>query len=478
MLQIAAGDAVFVIDLFAFPDPAAALAALFEALARVEVVGHNLQFDLRFLAQLGFVPRRLFDTMLASRVLHAGDREDTGSRLGHKLGDVAARELARSPNKAEQKSDWSRPTLSPEQLRYAARDAAVLLPLAESLKAKLAAAGLTAAAELEMRALPGVAWVGPVGVDVAAWSAIATAAAAEVSRLCEEMTALAPNPNDLFDGRNWNSAEQVKQAFAGLGFTLASTEDAALAGIDHPLAGLLRDYRSTGMRAGTYGKAWLGEHVGPGARVLPSWNQLGAESGRMSCSDPNWQRVPRGSDYRKCFTAAPGCVLVKADYSQVELRIAAKVANEAVMIAAYRDGGDRHRLTAARVLGKDELAVTKADRQIAKSLNFGLLFGMGWKGLREYAQANYRVVLADEQAKGYRDAFFKAYPGLRQWHDRTRAGVKKRFDADPTGAHDVRTLAGRPDSSAGRPPAPTRSGRPAPSAGPTTAPGCGGRRNR
>jgi DNA polymerase I len=176
---------------------------------------------------------------------------------------------------------------------------------------------------------------------------------------------------------------------------------------------------------------------------VPSWNQLGAESGRMSCSNPNLQQVPRGSDYRRCFVAGPGNVLVKADYSQVELRIAAKVANEQVMIEAYRAGGDLHRLTAARVLGKPEKEVTKDDRQIAKSLNFGLLYGMGWRGLRGYALANYDVALSDQEARNYRDSFFRAYPGLAGWHRRVRREVERLFQADPAGTHEARTLAGR-----------------------------------
>src|SRR5262249_62168984 len=108
-----------------------------------------------------------------------------------------------------------------------------------------------------------------------------------------------------FGGRTWNSPEQVKAAFASLGITLNSTDDDALAAVDHSLARLLRDHRAAAKRVGTYGRAWVEKHAGADGRVLPSWNQLGAESGRMSCSDPNLQQIPRGSHYRKGFTAAP-----------------------------------------------------------------------------------------------------------------------------------------------------------------------------
>jgi DNA polymerase-1 len=136
-------------------------------------------------------------------------------------------------------------------------------------------------------------------------------------------------------------------------------------------------------------------------------------------------------------------VLVKADYSQVELRIAAKVAGETEMIRAHQQGRDLHTLTASRVLGKPPEDVTKADRQLAKAVNFGLLFGMGAKSLRVYALANYGVRLTEDKARAYREAFFKLYPRLRAWHRRVGEHVKGLFDRDPSGTHEVRTLGGR-----------------------------------
>jgi DNA polymerase-1 len=441
LLQVATVDRVFVIDLFALPDPAADLADLFAALARAEVIGHNLQFDLRFLAPLGFAPGRTFDTMLASQLLHAGHRAPSGARLKHSLLDVAQRELGRELDKELQASDWSKP-LTPAQLAYAAADAAILLPLAEALKTKLADAKCGTAGGIEMGALPGVAWAAPVAVDREAWLARAEAAETERDRLAEEMDALAPNPGTLTNSRNWNSPEQVKAAFTSLGIAVEGTDDDHLAALDHPLAKNLRKYRSAQKHVGTYGKGWLAEHA-PAGEVMPSWKQLGAESGRMSCTDPNLQQVPREPEYRRCFVARPGRVLVKADYSQVELRIAAKIADEPAMIAAYQSGRDLHALTAAAVLGKPVEGVTKADRQLAKAVNFGLLFGMGWKSLKVYALANYRVTLTDDEARRYRDAFFKAYPKLKSWHGRVGGHVENLFKKDPSATHETRTLADR-----------------------------------
>src|SRR2546430_2268091 len=132
-------------------------------------------------------------------------------------------------------------------------------------------------------------------------------------------------------------------------------------------------------------------------------------------------------------TPPPGRVLVKADYSQIELRIAAKVANESAMMEAYRIGADLHNLTARRLVGKDD--VTKADRQLAKAVNFGLLYGMGAKNFRVYARSHYGVELTEAQAEQYRRAFFAAYPALRRRHNKVGGTGDRPIE--------TRTVAGR-----------------------------------
>src|SRR5262249_13343104 len=163
----------------------------------------------------------------------------------------------------------------------------------------------------------------------------------------------------------WDSTRDVAEALAAVGSPVEDTDDNTLAGLDHPLAGRLRDYRAAKKLAGTYGLKWL-EYVAAGGRIYVRWRQLGADSGRLACPQPNRHNLPRDARYRRCFAAPPGRVLVKADYSQIELRIAAKVAGEERMIEAYRRGEDLHALTARQILGKAE--VTRADRQLAKAV--------------------------------------------------------------------------------------------------------------
>jgi DNA polymerase-1 len=207
------------------------------------------------------------------------------------------------------------------------------------------------------------------------------------------------------------------------------TGDEVLAGIDHPAAALLRRHRQHAQLLKAFGPKWLA-HVHDG-RLYPSWNQLGTDAGRSSCKEPNAQQVPRDPRYRQCFTAPPGRVLVKADYGQLQLRIAAKITGDPAMSAAYAAGLDLHTATARRLTGKDE--VSPAERQLAKALNFGLLFGLGAQGLRSYALKEYGVQLTEEEATRYRDAFFRTYAGLAAWH--RRAGNSR--------APESRTLAGR-----------------------------------
>jgi DNA polymerase-1 len=423
LLQLATERGTYLVDCFAVgPSP------LWGALSGVELVGHNLAFDLAFLARLRFEPGRVFDTQRAAELLTG--RQGRGYFT---LAQTVERELGRDLDKAGQKSDWSVPVLTADQFRYAAADAEVLPPLADALAARHREASLERVAAIEARAVPAVAWMAGAGVgfDRAAWGKLAAEAEAERDRLRGLLDDEAPTPDGrLFKAINWNSTDQVQEVFRKAGVVLDSTGDDALAACDHPLAALLRDYRTAAKLVSTYGRDWL-KHVASDGRAYPGWQQIGAgASGRMSCRDPNVQNLPRDPRYRRCFVAPPGRVLVKADYSQIELRIAAKVSGDARMLEAYRTGEDLHALTARSVLGKAD--VTKADRQTAKSLNFGLLYGMGAKGLRAYARSNYGVELTEAQAREYRAAFFRAYPGLRRWHNSV-----------PDRPIETRTLAGR-----------------------------------
>jgi len=415
----------YLIDCFAVdPRP------LWDHLADKELILHNAAFDLAFLARLGFQPAgTVHDTMLLAQLLSAGTDDRNG------LAACCERWLGSAIDKSEQKSDWSG-SLSETQLLYAARDADVLMPLFQVLRDEIKEARLDRAATLEQRCQPAINWMGYHGValDRDAWKTLADVAVVEAQRLRQELNeAVAPKPEaKLFpEGWNWDSPQQIKQALALAGCQLDDTADETLAAIDHPIVRLLRRYRLARKRGNTYGIDWL-SHVRDDGRVYPHWRQIGASSGRMSCSEPNMQQLPRG-DYRNCVVAPPGRILIKADYSQIELRIAAKVSGDQALLEAYQHGEDLHLRTARTVLGISE--VSKEHRQLAKALNFGLLYGMGVDGFRDYAKSQYAVQLSEEQARQYRQAFFKSYPGLAAWH--------RRIGQTRNQAIETRTLTGR-----------------------------------
>jgi DNA polymerase-1 len=412
----------YLVDCFAV-DPA----PLWKALSGKALVLHNAAFDLAFLARMGFAPEGAAHcTLSLSRVLYAGLLEK------HGLEDCVRRELGRDMDKVMQRSDWSG-ALTPDQLVYAARDVDVLAPLHRALATKLAEADLGAVAEMESRCVPALAWLARSGVavDREAWLALVRGNRERAADLRGRMQALAPvRPGEMYAMWNWDSPQDMAALFQALGFQVQGTADGVLAGIDHPLAGLLREYREATKLLSSFGEGWL-KHVEEDGRVYAAWKQTGSDAGRMSCENPNLQQIPRNRAYRRCFAAPVGRVLVKADYSQLELRIAAKVSGDEALLAAYQRGEDVHTQTARLVLGKED--VSKEDRQLAKALNFGLLYGMSARGFQANARAEYGLDLTEAQAQEYRAAFFRAYPGLARWHDR----VKRRH------APETRTLAGR-----------------------------------
>ena len=198
------------------------------------------------------------------------------------------------------------------------------------------------------------------------------------------------------------------------------------------------EYRDAVKRASAYGREWVDTYCHPQTgRLHADYFQLGAWSGRMSCGNPNVQNIPRSAEYRSLIRVEAGRALIKADWSQIELRLAAVIAHERGMLEAFRAGEDLHTVTAARVLGVPVEQVTKHHRQLAKALNFGLLYGMGVSGLRGYAASQYHVTLTPAEAEQHRQRFFRTYPGLQCWQRQTAARLARE------GIVETRTLAGR-----------------------------------
>jgi len=439
LVQIASSNLTIVVDLQTCP--AQALAPLFSN-AR-EMVFHNAGFDLQFLTAANLPwSGRIFDSMLMAQILGAGGPDGNLSRCG--LGTVVDRFLGLFLPKDKQKSLWDGP-LSQEQIEYAARDAAVLLPLAEQLKQDLRTAGLERVADIENRCIPALAWVELTGLPINTdqWLACAQRNEERVSTLEAQLHALVGQDTtqlQLLDIPivNWRSPKQILQVLQDRGHRISSTGSATLATLNDSLAQTLLEYRDVDTRAHTFGREWLEKHRSSITdRIHASYLQCGSAAGRMSCIKPNVQNIPKSSEYRRCVQGEEGWTLIKADFSQIELRIAAVIANDEAMLAAFRKGQDLHSVTAANVLRIPLTQVEKLHRQLAKSLNFGLVYGMGARGLRIYAANNYKVTLTQEEAEKHKQTFFQTYRGLSNWHRKTAAQLEQEKHIDTC------TLAGR-----------------------------------
>ncbi len=352
-------------------------------------------------------------------------------KITHSLKDVALRELGFELDKEQQTADWGG-ELTPEMLGYAARDSEVLLPLVDAFERKVEADGLARVIEIEHRALPAIVWMSNAGVpfDTEGWRSRLERVEEEKDRLTKELEGLAPDhPRE--EAWNWGSWQQVLQVFSLFGVKLPDTKEETISRCEHPLAAALLSYKKVSKLTSTYGPSLL-DKVEEDGRIYASWRQIGAATGRMACSSPNLQNLP--PEVRRHVRAPEGKVLVKADYSQIELRIAAVISGDWRMLEAYEGGQDLHSITARGITGREE--ISKDERKLAKAVNFGLIYGQGAKGLKDYARASYGVEMTLDEAERYRGRFFETYPGIRRWHEHELREYRK-------GNPETRTLTGR-----------------------------------
>jgi DNA polymerase I-like protein with 3'-5' exonuclease and polymerase domains len=362
--------------------------------------------------------------MTASKLVTNGDTEAKND-----LQTCLSRWLKIDLPKDQGKSDWGSMMLSPEQLEYAANDVAHLHALKEKLQHAIVEAGLKEVCELEMQLLP-------VVVDIEARGfAVNREILENIGEECHQRSLpLEAQLHELFGSPiNLESPKQLKEAFKEIGVNIPNTSAATMANTDHKAARLLLEYR--GVIKQRQQVETLLKATGPDDRIHGHFKPMATDTGRFSSSDPNMQNISRG-EIRGAFIAAPKCRLVIADYSQIELRAAAVIAKDENMLAAYQSGEDIHARTAASVLGKPIKKVTKQDRQLAKAVNFGLLYGQSPEGLVRYAKSGFEVDLTDEEAKDLHEKFFAAYQGLKKWHKEARAKAGSTVN-------EVRTLFGR-----------------------------------
>jgi len=411
LLQIATPEQSFVIDLLQLP--ALRNHGLRELLSSAQPVKvfHNAKFDLKMLLHhFDLEVRGLFDTLLASQLIGAGRNEG-----GHGLAAVSDRHLGELVDKSMQVSDWSG-QLTEEQYEYAAKDAALMLPLYEKLSVGLRELKLEEVATLEFESVLPIAAMELAGMalDADCWRGLVVnlERAHEVlsDELRRELAAGVPQLTLFGEPPNINldSPTQVTEALGNMGIKIEGTRSWQLQPLskEHPAIEKLLEYRSVQKLLSSYGLALL-EHINPvTGRIHADFRQMGATGGRMSCSDPNLQQVPNTPEYRSCFRAPAGRKLVIADYSQIELRILADWSQDTALVKALLSGEDLHCVTASQMFGISLEQVSKDQRAAAKQLNYGIMYGLGAPGLGA------RIGCSLEEAESLLRKYFEAYSGV------------------------------------------------------------------
>lgn len=235
---------------------------------------------------------------------------------------------------------------------------------------------------------------------------------------------------------NWNSPTQIqKLLYEELKLPILertesgapSTSEATLMQLrdEHPIVETLLKYRGVNIQISHFIDGWINRMWG--RRLFPNFKLHGTVTGRTSCTDPNLQQVPRDPIIRNLVGAPKGWSVVEIDYSQAELRIAAIMSGDETMRRIYQTGGDIHTHTFEMITGEkvsDDKYIRKEQRKKAKAVNFGFVYGMGWKKFKLYARDNYGVDLTDKEAEQWREKFFETYHALPKWHSKQRRIVQ------------------------------------------------------
>ncbi len=392
-------------------------------------IGQNIKYDLIVLRQHGVLVLSPFDdTMLLSYALDAG-------RGHHGMDELSTRHLGHTPiafkdvtGGAKGKWDFAQVPLD-KATAYAAEDADVTLRLHAFLRNRLWREQVTRIYEqVDRPVLPVIADMELAGirVDRSALAGLSAAYEVEISRLEGEIHALAGGPFSigspkqlgevLFERLGLKSGKKSSKTGA---WTTDVTELERLAGEGAEIATKVLDWRQHSKLKSTYTDA-LQAQINPATdRVHTNYALASTSTGRLSSNDPNLQNIPirteLGRRIRHAFVAAPGHVIMAADYNQIELRLVAHIADVPELKAVYAEGGDVHALTAREVFGE----VNRDTRARAKTINFSIIYGISAFGLAQ------RLGIDRGEAARYIELYFGRFPGIRNYMAETIAAAKE-----------------------------------------------------
>jgi len=433
-------------------------------------IGHNLKYDLSILHSHGItVAGPFFDTMLADTLVAPERRHGmdylSETLLGYtpvKLSEISNQQssIVNQTDDLFAFAETKKPTKHLDMLsipmetlaEYAAEDADVTFQLAEKLRPLLRESGMEKVfTEIESPLLPVLVRMEMEGIaiDPGALKEIGVDLQQSIDQLAKSIEAHAGTPFNIASPKQLGQIlfdhlkllDKPKKTTTGQYKTDEQTLSTLL-GI-HPIIAEILEYREATKLKSTYLDA-LPNHIAPETgRIHTHYHQLLAATGRLASSDPNLQNIPvrseSGRKIRQAFVPRKGFTLLSCDYSQIELRVMAALACDPTMISAFQDGADIHTITAAKVHGVTPEEVTRDMRSGAKMVNFGIIYGISAFGLSQ------RLAIPRAEAAELIDAYFREYPAIKEYMDRTIQESREKGYAE--------TLSGRrryyPDLSSG-----------------------------
>jgi DNA polymerase I len=423
-------------------DPDAVLERLRPVLADPSVlkIGHNLKYDMALLAPRGVAIAPIDDTMLISYVLD-------GASHGHSMDELARRHLGHGtiPYSAVCGSGRSQVTFDQVPIdkasAYAAEDAWVTLALHRALKPRIARERMATVYETLERPLARILAameLRGIRVDRGTLERLSREFTLRMGELEAEAHKLVGrrfnlgSPKQLgeilFEEMGIEGGRKTKAGGFGTGADVLET----LAGQGHELPQTILAWRQLQKLTRTYADA-LVDDIAPDGRVHTSYAMASTSTGRLSSTDPNLQNIPirteEGREIRKAFVAEDGHVLLSADYSQIELRVLAHMADIQALKKAFAEGIDVHAVTASQMFGIPVERVGPEHRRNAKTINYGIIYGIGAYGLAQ------RLGIPQDAARDFINRYFEQYPGIRDYMDRAKAEAREKGY--------VRTLWGR-----------------------------------
>ena len=394
-------------------------------------VGQNLKYDMLVLARHDLTVAPIDDTMLLSYVLDGGSHGHGMDELAQIHLDYQTIKFSEVAGSGKNQVTFDRVPLD-KALDYAAEDADITLRLHQALKPRLLSEHLVTVYEtLERRLVPVLKTMEETGIklDRETLRRLSNDFATRMAELEAEIYKLAGrtftigSPKQLgeilFGEMGLEGGKKTKTGAYATGADVLE----GLAAQGHDLPARVLDWRLLSKLKSTYTDA-LQEQINPETgRVHTSYSQAVASTGRLSSNDPNLQNIPvrteEGRKIREAFVAEKGMVLLSVDYSQIELRLTAHIAEVDALKEAFRDGQDIHAITASQVFGVPVDGMDPMVRRQAKAINFGIIYGISAFGLAQ------NLGIPQKEAKAYIEAYFERYPGIKDYMARTRESARE-----------------------------------------------------